>query len=169
MNNHSAKRIICQHEETIQAPIGKIFPLACPVEELKWIDGWAFDMIYSDSGVNENNCIFSEEMSFPFLFESPGKTIWHTTLYDKEEAKIHFLLICEEKALIKWEISFEADENGKTRNCIRTTLTFINEEADGIDQKALQQRLRGIITFLGQALKYYCENGKMLKVDITGR
>ena len=71
MNKLRTKRIICTHKEVIKAPMENIFPLLCPVEELKWIDNWQYQLVYSDSSVNENNCIFRENMSGLILFDSP--------------------------------------------------------------------------------------------------
>ncbi len=42
----------------IDAPSEHIFPLACPVEELRWIPDWEYELVYSQSGVNETDCIF---------------------------------------------------------------------------------------------------------------
>ena len=159
----NALRVNSHHEVLIKAPAEAIFPLACPVGELKWIDNWRFDLIYSESGVNENNCIFTEEMSSPVLFQTGGKIYWHTTLHDREEQRIHFLLISEGKSLMKWEASFEEREKGSTRVHWNVTLTSLSDEVDRIGERQLQERLFAIISFLGEALKHYCETGEMLK------
>jgi hypothetical protein len=159
----NALRVQSQHEVVINAPPESIFPLACPVGELKWIDNWRFDLIYSESGVNENNCIFAEEMSSPVLFQTGGKIYWHTTLHDREGQRIHFLLVSEGKSLMKWEASFEEQGTGSTRVRWSVTLTSLSDEVDKIGAKQLQERLFAIISFLGEALKHYCETGEMLK------
>jgi len=36
----------------------KVFPLLCPVLEYEWIETWACELVYSESGVAENDCVF---------------------------------------------------------------------------------------------------------------
>jgi hypothetical protein len=105
MNTFKAKRFQVFHKERIKAQADRCFSLACPVEELKWIDNWEFDMIYSDTGKNENNCIFREDMSGLFVLNMPGlSTYWHTTLYDTENHRFHAILIYGDMATGKFEL-----------------------------------------------------------------
>lgn len=163
--NQNRLRVIVVQELDIAAPAAEAFPLACPVRELEWIDQWKFELIFSESGYNENNCNFTETMSFPFLFERSGKISWYTTRYDAEAFRVEFLLVCESLALIKWEIAFMAKGENACRARWNITLTSRDPEVDAIGEKALSERLSGIIEFLGQALKYYCETGKCLRLN----
>jgi hypothetical protein len=162
--NENAMRVTCYHEVTINAPAQTIFPLACPKEELKWIDAWEYDLIYSESGYNENNCIFVERMSSPVLFETPGDTLWHTTLHNRDDLKIQFLLNCAGKALIKWNIAIYPIGPEISRVAWNLTLTSLSDDVDRIGRQALEERLAGIIGFLSQSLKHYCEQGSILKL-----
>ena len=58
-----AKRLHVARENRIKAPASRCFSLACPVEELKWIDNWEFDMIYS-----EKTTVFSEKTCLVSLY-----------------------------------------------------------------------------------------------------
>ncbi|MBC8441625.1 MAG: hypothetical protein H8D87_18300 [Deltaproteobacteria bacterium] len=128
MNKLRTKRIICTHEETIKAPLDKIFPLLCPVEELKWIDNWQYQLVYTDSGVNENNCIFREDMSGTVLFNSPVTTMWITTLHDPD-SRIQFVLISGEMAVIKFDIELRDQSNGISFIQSKFTYTPLKEVA----------------------------------------
>ena len=162
--NGNAMRINCYHEVTINAPAHLIFPLACPKEELKWIDAWEYELIYSATGYNENNCIFIERMSSPVLFETPGVTHWYTTLYNRDDLKIQFLLNCANRALIKWDFVLYPIGHEISRVIWNLTLTSLSDDVDRIGRQALEERLVGMIGFLSQALKHYCEQGAMLKL-----
>ena len=35
-----------EYETRIAAPVDAVFPLACPVEEYKWIPGWKCDLVH---------------------------------------------------------------------------------------------------------------------------
>ena len=162
---NNALRVNIKHEVNINAPAADIFPLACPVREEKWIDQWHYELIYSSSGFNENNCIFSEQMSFPVLFEKPGTVHWHTVLYDPDAPQVNFLLTCGDMALIKWETSFMTQQDNSTQVSWNLIMTSLCREVDEIGQETLCERLLTIIMFLGEALKHYCETGEMLKLN----
>lgn len=44
---------------TINHPASEIFPLLCPTREYDWIEGWECDLLYSESGIAEQDCIFN--------------------------------------------------------------------------------------------------------------
>jgi len=160
MNKLRTKRIICTHEEEIKAPLDKIFPLLCPVEELKWIDNWQYQLVYTDSGVNENNCIFREDMSGAVLFDSPVTIMWITTLHDPD-SRIQFVLICGEMAVIKFDIELRDQGNGISSIQFKFTYTPLKEDA--VDETT-KGKLMTILTFLAASLKHYCETGELLKM-----
>ena len=45
---------------SIKAPVDQVFPLACPVEEYKWILGWKCNLIHCPNDRVERGTIFSE-------------------------------------------------------------------------------------------------------------
>ncbi|MFC2169611.1 hypothetical protein ACFLRM_03460, partial [Acidobacteriota bacterium] len=74
----------------IKAPVDKVFPLCCPVEEYKWIPGWKCNLIHCPNDRVEQGTIFSEISSAPFLTGSfKGKTTWKVVMHDPESYKIH--------------------------------------------------------------------------------
>ena len=161
MNKLRTKRIICTHKEVIKAPMENIFPLLCPVEELKWIDNWQYQLVYSDSSVNENNCIFRENMSGLILFDSPITITWITTLYDPD-SHIQFVLICGKMAVIKFDIELRDQGNGSSSIQFKFTYTSLKE--DTVDETT-KGKLMTILAFLTTSLKYYCETGEILKMS----
>lgn len=64
----------------ISAPTSIVFPLLCPIREYEWIDGWKCDLIYSDSGVAEDLCVFKTNTP-PF-----GEETWVCTRYELNKA-----------------------------------------------------------------------------------
>lgn len=161
MNKFKIKRIICAHEEVIKTPLEKVFPLLCPVEELKWIDNWQYQLVYTDSGVNENNCIFTENISGLVLFDSHATITWITTLYDPN-SRIQFVLICGDMAVIKFDIELRDQDNGISSIQFKFIYTSLKE--DVVDDKT-EGKLMTILTFLATSLKHYCETGELLKIS----
>jgi hypothetical protein len=159
MNGFRAKRIVCSVNETIKAPLDKIFPLLCPVEESKWINNWEYQLICSDSGVNEKGCIFIEEISGPVLFGLPVKTKWITTLHEPN-TRIQFVLVSEEMSIIIFDIELSDQGNDSSSAQFRFTYIPLREDAIG---ETTKEKLMLILTLLMSWLKYYCETGEMLK------
>ena len=164
MNTFKAKRIQATHEEKIKTTPDECFVLACPVEELKWINNWQFDMIYSDSGKNELNCIFREDMSAAFVLNAPGlPTYWQTILYDAASHRFYALLLYGDKATGKFEWEVHDDGDGICTATWNLTYTALNQEGNDIAYESLGDRMSFMLHHLAQSAKHYLETGEMLK------
>ncbi len=141
----------------------KIFPLACPVEELRWIHNWEYELVYTKSGVNENNCIFRETMLAPLLFNQTFPTTWIATVHDPEKCRMHFVLLPADKAVIK--VEFQCNQLGSdiSRCTWYMTFTALDEETNKMAENEVRENMNTIMTFLSGSLKHYCEIGEMLK------
>lgn len=157
------KRVEAAVTMEIKASPAGIFPLACPVEELRWIPEWDFKLIYSKSGVNETDCIFNEEKSGPHFFERPLKTTWVTTIHDPGNFHISFQLNLADKAIIRLNVRFR-EVGTKVSSCTwHMVFTALDEEANTMTADTIRVKMELIMTFLAEALKHYCETGEMLK------
>jgi len=158
------KRVEAAVTREIKASPGRIFPLACPVEELRWIPQWSYHLIYSQSGVNETNCIFNEEISGPHIFEKPLTTTWVTTIHDPDNYRISFLLNLAGKAVIRLNIRFQ-EVGRKVSSCTwHMIFTALDEESNAMPDDMIQVKLESVVTFLADALKHYCEAGEILQI-----
>ena len=155
------KRVEATVTREIKASPRTIFPLACPVEELRWIPQWDYRLIYSKSGVNENNCIFNEDKSGLHFFEKPLTTTWVTTMHDPENYHILFQLNLAGKAVIAFEIRFCEVAKQVSRCTWHMVFTALDEEANAMADDIIRVKLELAMTFLADALKHYCETGEM--------
>ena len=71
------KRTISEYTHPIVGTAGQIFPLLCPVREYEWIEGWAGQLIYSNSGIAELDCVFT---AAPFA--KIGTEVWTCSQYE---------------------------------------------------------------------------------------
>lgn len=166
-SNHTsfnAIRVSTHYNIKIAAVADAVFALACPKEELKWIDQWQYEMIYSDSGKNENNCIFKEKMSGLFVLNTPDiDTYWYTTLYDRQLLRFHALLIYGNLAVGKFEYEVSDTGNGKSEANWYLTFTALNENGNSHADAALKDRMTAKLQFLGESAKHYLETGNILR------
>jgi hypothetical protein len=66
-----SERKVQRFSVTLETTPEELFPLLCPAREADWIPGWDCELIYTDSGYVEENCIFKTDESNPF-----GDGLW---------------------------------------------------------------------------------------------
>ena len=165
MSSFTAKRMRITQEGRINASVDQVFPLACPYEEYKWIDGWHCDIIYSESGKVEDGCIFTEKRSVPMLHDSDdGETTWYAVLHDPEDFRLHFVLVTD-ISIIKYKIEMEDPGDGTTVIKLDFMLTALNERGNTFIDSGGKERVSAMLMGLGHMMKHYCETGEMLKAE----
>lgn len=73
----TAKRVVRKYVQRIQAPPERVFPLLCPVREYDWIESWKCEVLYSNTGIAEKNCVFRTDQSV----DGPEDT-WVVSTYE---------------------------------------------------------------------------------------
>lgn len=112
----ATNRLIATFGGTVRETPERVFSLCCPTREEEWIDGWnesTYRLIHSESGFNEDNCVFQECSLKPFLFGEPGPTTWITTSFQPERCSLEFMLIFGDTAVINRRVHVGAagDDN----------------------------------------------------------
>lgn len=101
----------------------EVFPLLCPVREYEWLAGWDCRMLYSESGVAEDNCLFATNFHGQPM-------IWTVVRYEPPRC-IEFSMVAPGALAVRLRIQLEADGSG-TR--IRWVRTFTGLSAEGNEQ-----------------------------------
>jgi hypothetical protein len=157
------KRVYASYREEIGAVPDVVFPLLCPVAEYQWIDGWGCTLVYTKSSVNEEGCIFREEMTGPALTDRPMASTWVTNRWDPENHAIQFVIFAGSSAVIRYTVVLEACGASGTVADMNFEFTAMDEEARAMDEDEIRNRLLTVVAFISRSLKHYCETGKMLK------
>jgi len=147
-----ARRVKTEFSYEISAPPQAIFPLLCPVREYDWIDGWQGQLVYSDSGVAEDNCIFTTD------FHGVVMT-WSAVRYEPP-TRIAYLAIAPGRVVMHINIDLESVQ-GKTRLHWTRVFTGLSEQGNqdlGWWTEESEKKL-------GEKLEYYLRTGKMLLVN----
>lgn len=74
MTKNRRRKSFC-YTQFLPAPPENVFPLLCPVLEYDWIDIWECEMMYTDSGVAELDCLFRTNIPHR------GEEIWMVVRY----------------------------------------------------------------------------------------
>jgi hypothetical protein len=148
-----SKRKAQNFSVTLETTPEELFPLLCPAREADWIPGWNCELIYTDSGYAEKNCIFKTNESNPF-----GEGLWVFTGFEVNRY-VEFVRV-QNDLVTSARVTVTDNGDGTvtaTWNMISTGLTERgNEEIDRLSDDSHS----GPVT---KMLGHYLETGKTIK------
>ena len=144
------KRAKTEYTHEVGAAPEAVFPLLCPVREYEWVEGWSCEMIFSESGVAEENCIFRTGGA------PHGLSTWCCTRYEPP-ARIEFVVVSA-AMVTRLGITLERTAAGTRLHWVRLC-TGLSEEGNAHAGDYTVERARA----LGEQLNYFLRTGKMLR------
>jgi hypothetical protein len=147
-NGLSPKRVSRSYAGFVSAAPEKVFPLLCPVREYEWLEGWKCKMIYSESGVAEENCVFETDFG-------EGPMAWIVSRYEPPR-KIEFVISLPERRIERLNIVLRPQNDGTEIRWERIS-TKLNE-AGGVPR--WDSDLDRILT---EKLDYFLRTGAMMR------
>ncbi|MBW2645988.1 MAG: SRPBCC family protein [Deltaproteobacteria bacterium] len=159
MTEFKARRIVKTYTMNLTSPPEKVFPLLCPARKYEWLEHWKCDMIYSDSGVAENNCVFQTD------FPHRGEMTWVVTRYDAPRA-IEFTVFSFDFYVLKVDINLKPDGNGGTHANWSHTFTAITERGNRFIAKYTDGDHQKKMSHWEQSLERFCRSGEMLRKNL---
>ncbi|MEJ2098951.1 MAG: hypothetical protein P8X68_03115 [Desulfobacterales bacterium] len=151
-----AKRVTRRYIQTLNAEPSVVHALICPVRETEWLDGWDYDLIFSQSGLAEAGCVF--------ISRNKGEkdTIWMITKRDDQNFETEFARITPESRVASLTIRIEDGGNHTSRMHIAYTFTALNEEGNRFIENFTEQNFVQDMKFWEAALNHYLETGRPL-------
>lgn len=67
-------RVTREYTQRLSGAVEQVFPLLCPVREAQWIEGWDPEVVFTDSGIAEEDCVFITR-------DERGTATWTVTTY----------------------------------------------------------------------------------------
>jgi len=157
------------YETRIAAPVDSVFPLACPVEEYKWIPGWKCDLVHCPNQQVEQGTVFDEYSSAPFLVgKAWAKSTWTAVLHEPSRHRVHYAIknVASDNL---YKIEFSDDGSHGTL----AHLNFRYSASGPLGQKVIRNRgeakIELMLQILGTMLRHYCETGKLVPRDRIAR
>jgi hypothetical protein len=158
MSVFAAKRVSYEYTQTNDALPDKVFPLLCPVREAEWIPGWQCRLIYSQSGVAEDGCVFTTPN------EDGADTVWMVTHHDPAAFKIAYAWIKPGMIATQLRISLLPGPPGKTATQIHYFYTGLsaagNKELENYTPEWFRSKMQG----WENAINHYLATGQLLRV-----
>ncbi len=154
MSHFKANKIRSRFVQQFQAPPTKVFPLLCPVREYEWIEPWRCEMLHSDSGIAEKNCVFRTRGA-----EESFDDVWVISHYEPN-TRIEFVRI-NRLRVMTLSIALTDNGDGTTRAVNEQLLVGLTPEGN----EALQS-LAGSFSFemrVGEVLlNHFLKTGNRL-------
>lgn len=151
-----AKRVSRKFIHKINSTPDKIFPLICPVRQRDWLDGWNCEMIYSESGISEEGCVFKTR------HEGEVDTIWVITKYDVENYIIEYVRITWGVLAVKINIKLEHRYSNITDVNTEYIFTSLSEKGNEFIEGKSSSQFFSMMKWWEKSMNYYLESGKKL-------
>ena len=163
-NEHATHQVFIP-KDGLMIDMDETFSLACPVAELEWIENWHFDLVYSDSGVNEEHCIFYEPLSGPVVMSQMKGTYWYTTLFDSKAQRFHAVLVTGDSVLGKFEFIAKEIKDGRVQARWDLEYTGLNDQGNRIMAEGnFQDRMLEMLRFLQVSLEHYLKTKRKYRL-----
>jgi hypothetical protein len=140
-----------EYSYEVHAKPEAVFPLLCPVREYEWLDGWACEMVYSQSGVAESGCVFKT------CFGEVPET-WHVNIYEPPW-RIEYLVIAPDTLITRLTIELSRSGEARTQLRWRRLFTCLSAAGEARADSWTSEREGE----LGLRLEHFLKIGEMLK------
>lgn len=150
------KRILSCKQELLSTP-DRIFPLLCPVREYDWIAPWSCDLVFSESGFAESDCVFITD------FPDDVKETWIVDRYEPDRL-IQFIRLSESR-LIRHSIELKDNYDGTTTANWTQTIVSLNDEGNIFIENLKENDFKSEIKTLEKMLNHYIRTNKMLEMS----
>lgn len=159
MSDFKAKRFTYRESVPLAAPADEAFPLLCPVREPEWLDGWSCDLLYTDSGVVEDGCVF--------ITHAPGEdpTYFVTTVHDPADRRVVFVRLTPGQKVILMELRVDPGDGGASRLTGAFTVTALAPDGNALvdELRATGGRALSLLTRkLAACLEHFVRTGTCL-------
>ncbi len=132
-----------------------IFPLLCPVREYEWIEPWQCEMVYTDSGRAELDCIF--KTNFPG--DGPEDT-WVVSRYEPPRC-IEFVRVNAIRS-IRYRIEITPQGDKSSQALWKQVITGLNPQGDDFVKGCRDEAYYEEMGILQNMLNHFLKTGEMM-------
>ncbi len=154
--NFIANRITQSHRQTIFASPEKVFPLLCPVREADWLDGWQYNMVYSESGLVEPGAVFTTP------HHDDEETTWVVTKHDRENFLVEFVRFTPGSRTCCLYIRVAQKNSNESYVDISYTYTAVSQHGNDFIESFTEASFQHSMKFWEDAMNHYLQTDEML-------
>ena len=149
------KRLIKKHTMRIGAVKDIVCPLLCPEREKEWIEEWAYEMIYSQSGFAEHGCVWVTN------FPEEGEAFW-IMVKNNPPHEVTYVKFVPGALLFELAFVLTNIQGNCTLIDATYTLTGLTDLGNQLIDTTLPGDCKQKLIELEKALDYYVRKGNML-------
>jgi hypothetical protein len=157
MQVSNPRRVTHSYTQSLAAPPEKVFPLLCPVREADWVPGWDPELVLSNSGVAEKDCIFITR-------DNSQESIWIITCFEPDKHKLEMIKVTPGHTVGKLEIQLTPAADNQTAAEIAYTYTALGPEGDHFLNQFTAQWYKTFMHNWERAINHYLSTGTKLSV-----
>lgn len=156
METFASRRVVRGYTAELEAAPDTVFPLLCPTREYEWVNGWACDIVYSESGLAEQDCVFKTDLPHR------GESTWYVSRHDPGNFIVEFVIFHGVGAVEKSSVSLDSAGNGKAVCRWTRTYTGLTESGNAFIETFTGPMLDSMMEKLFRSLNHFCWTGSML-------
>lgn len=155
-------RVRLSYPMKVSSPQEEVFPLLCPLREFDWVPGWECEIVYSESGVAEEGCIFRTDRP-----ADGGLDTWVVSRYEPSR-RISFVRVNPLRTIL-YDITLEPSPAGGTRLIWRQEITALDAAGDALVQGQTQDAFASMIENIERMLEHYLTTGEIWSAEAAAR
>ena len=159
MNIKQPNRRKHAYSQQLNAPPKIVFPLLCPVMEAKWVPGWMPELVISQSGVCEQDCMFITPAESPL---EPEASIWIVTKYDTANWSLEMYKVTPGHTVSKLEITLADDAASSTTAQISYEITVLGTAGEQFMEGFTEKWYEDFMTEWEKQMNYYLDTGNKI-------
>jgi len=143
-----------RHEYThrLIGPPEDVFPMLCPVREVEWESDWDPYVVFSNTGVAEQECVFVTR-------DGETESIWVITDHDPEEHRVEMVKVTPGLTAAKLEFSVEPEGEKESRMHVSYSHTALTREGRKFVAEFDEERWNEFMQTMGRELNHYLGSG----------
>jgi len=155
-NAFESRRVVRAYRQTIEAPPDVVFPLLCPVREVEWLDGWAFTMVYSASGLAEEGAVFTTSSA------GEEDTVWIVTRHDRPAGLVEFTRFTPGSRTCVLRIAVSQYDDARSHVDVSYAYTSIAAPGNAFLDEWTEEAFRAAVVFWEKSMNHFLKTGDRL-------
>lgn len=150
-------RVARSYRQSIQGAADVAFRLLCPVRELEWLDGWDFRMIYSASGVVEEEAVFATTL--------PGEeeTMWVVSRHDAALRRVEFVRVTPGSRVCVLRLLVTPVADNRCTVDVSYSYTATSAAGDLFIEGWTEEQFVAFMRFWERAMNHFLATGEKLR------
>ena len=146
-------RVTRTYTQHLVAEPAKVFPLLCPVREADWIEGWDPVVVFTYSGIAEQDCVF-------VTAAQPDNAVWFITRHEPEKGFVEMLKITPDVTACKLTIQLRPVQGGSEAD-VTYAHTSLGPEGDAVVNAFTEAYYEQFMRDWEKRINHYLTHGSM--------